>query len=75
MQEILRFVEVILICAVALIAIFAILIVIIARMPHDNPLRMLLAALSHRIGVTGGVMLVDPITAGRSSGRRVVYQR
>ena len=32
MQEILRFVEVILICAVVLIAIFAILIVIIARM-------------------------------------------
>jgi hypothetical protein len=47
---------------VALIAIFAVLLVIIARMPQDNPLRMLLAALSHRIGVTGGLMLVDPIT-------------
>jgi len=71
MQEILRFVEVLIICAVALIAIFAILIVVIARMPQDNPLRMLLAALSHRIGATGGLMLVDPIATSVPLGGEV----
>jgi len=71
MQAVLHFVEVIFISAVALIAIFAILIVIVSRMPQDNPLRMLLTALSQRIGATGGLMLVDPIASSVPLGGEV----
>lgn len=61
LSDILHFVEFLLVIALALIVLFVVLIVVISKMPNDNPLKMILTALSHRVGVTGGLMMVDPV--------------
>jgi hypothetical protein len=39
-------------------ALFIVLIVVVSKMPDDNPLRRILSALSHRVGWTLGAGLV-----------------
>ena len=52
-----------LIFIVAMAAILAALIVIISRMPDDNPLKRIMVALSYRVGATAAAgMLVIPST-------------
>ena len=48
---------------VAMSAILAALLVIISRMPNDNPLKRIMVALSYRVGATAAAgMLVIPAT-------------
>lgn len=61
LREIFRFVEILLLIGLALIALFVWLIVVAMRMPEDNPLRMTLTELAWRFGATGGILMVDPI--------------
>src|SRR5580704_4207379 len=52
-----------LIFIVAMSVVLAALLVIISRMPNDNPLKRILVALSYRVGATAAVgMLVIPST-------------
>jgi hypothetical protein len=52
-----------LIFVVAMAAILAALLVIISRMPNDNPLKRIMVALSYRVGATAAAgMLVIPTT-------------
>jgi len=52
-----------LIFIVAMTAILAALVVIISRMPDDNPLKRIMVALSYRVGATAAAgMLVIPST-------------
>ena len=55
MADILHFLEFIIVCAFALLALFVVLLVVVSKMPRDNPLRMILSALSHRVGATAAV--------------------
>jgi hypothetical protein len=64
MADILHFLEFIIVCAFALLALFVVLLVVVSKMPRDNPLRMILSALSHRVGATAGLMIVDPVATG-----------
>jgi hypothetical protein len=50
--------------ALALVVLFVVLLVVISKMPNDNPLKMLLSALSHRVGATAALMVVDPVATG-----------
>ena len=61
LHEIFRFLEILLLCGVALIALFVGLIVVAMKMPEDNPLRMLLTRLAWRFAATGGILMVDPV--------------
>jgi hypothetical protein len=61
LSDILHFVEFLLVIALALIALFVVLIVAISKMPNDKPLKVILTALSHRVGLTGGLLMVDPV--------------
>jgi hypothetical protein len=64
LSEIFHFIEFMFVFTLVLIALFVVLLVVVSKMPHDNPLRMILSALSHRVGVTGGLMIVDPVATG-----------
>jgi hypothetical protein len=64
MQEVFHFIEFLLLFALALIVLFVVLLVVVSKMPNDNPLKMLLSALSHRVGATAGLMVVDPVATG-----------
>src|SRR5271165_432700 len=61
LSDILHFIEFMFLFALALIVPFIVLLVVVSKMPRDNPLRMILSALSHRVGATAGLMLVDPV--------------
>jgi hypothetical protein len=64
MKEVFHFVEFLLLFAFALTVLFVILLVVISKMPNDNPLKMLLSALSRRVGATAALMVVDPVATG-----------
>ena len=64
MEEVFHFIEFLLLFALALIVLFVVLLVVVSKMPNDNPLKMLLSALSHRVGATAGLMVVDPVATG-----------
>jgi hypothetical protein len=58
-----RIVRDLLVFVVAMSAILAALLVIISRMPNDNPLKRIMVALSYRVGATAAAgMLVIPAT-------------
>ena len=58
-----RIVRDFLVFVVAMSAILAALLVIISRMPDDNPLKRIMVALSYRVGATAAAgMLVIPAT-------------
>ena len=58
-----RIVRDLLVFIVAMSAILAALLVIISRMPDDNPLKRIMVALSYRVGATAAAgMLVIPAT-------------
>jgi hypothetical protein len=58
-----RIIRDLLVFVVAMTAILAALIVIISRMPDDNPLKRIMVALSYRVGATAAAgMLVIPST-------------
>jgi hypothetical protein len=58
-----RIVRDLLVFVVAMSAILAALLVIISRMPDDNPLKRIMVALSYRVGATAAAgMLVIPST-------------
>ena len=58
-----RIVRDLLVFVVAMSAILAALLVIISRMPDDNPLKRIMVALSFRVGATAAAgMLVIPAT-------------
>jgi hypothetical protein len=48
-----------LIFVAVMFALFIVLIVVIAKMPPDNPLRQTLAALARRVAATWGLALID----------------
>ena len=56
-----HFIEFLLVFILALVALFIVLLVVVSKMPNDNPLKMILSALSHRVGATVGLMVVDPV--------------
>ena len=52
-----------LVFVVAMTVVLAALVVIISRMPNDNPLKRIMVALSYRVGATAAAgMLVIPAT-------------
>jgi hypothetical protein len=58
-----RIIRDLLIFIVAMSVVLAALLVIISRMPNDNPLKRILVALSYRVGATAAAgMLVIPAT-------------
>jgi hypothetical protein len=61
LADFLHFVEVILVFIFALIALFVALLIVVSVMPKSNPLKMILAALAHRVGATAGLMMLDPV--------------
>ena len=61
LADVLHFIEFILVYALALIALFIVLLIVISMMPKSNPLRIILAALAHRLGATAGLMMFDPV--------------
>src|SRR5450432_3233798 len=61
LADFLHFVEVILVFIFALIVLFVALLIVVSVMPKSNPLKMILAALAHRVGATAGLMMLDPI--------------
>jgi hypothetical protein len=48
-----------LIFVAVMFALFIVLIVVISRMPPDNPLRQVLVALTRRVAATWGLALID----------------
>jgi hypothetical protein len=61
LADVLHFIEFILVFALALIALFIVLLIVISMMPKSNPLRIILTALAHRVGATAGLMMFDPV--------------
>src|SRR5271169_49719 len=61
LHQILRLIEVLLICGVVLIASFVALIIFAMRLPEGNPLRVMLTHLAWRVGATGATMIIDPV--------------
>ena len=61
LADVLHFIEFILIFALALFALFMVLLIVVSMMPKSNPLRIILTALAHRVGATAGLMMLDPI--------------
>jgi hypothetical protein len=58
-----RIIRDLLIFVVAMSVVLAALLVIISRMPNDNPLKRIMVALSYRVGATAAAgMLVIPAT-------------
>ena len=53
-----RIIRDLLVFIVAMSVVLAALIVIISRMPNDNPLKRILVALSYRVGATAAVGMV-----------------
>jgi hypothetical protein len=63
LSEVERIVRDLLIFIVAISVVLAALLVVISRMPNDNPLKRILVALSYRVGATAAAgMLVIPAT-------------
>jgi hypothetical protein len=63
LSEFERILRDLLVFIVAMTAILAALLVIISRMPNDNPLKRIMVALSYRVGATAAAgMLVIPAT-------------
>ena len=61
LSEVERIIRDLLIFVVAMSVVLAALLVIISRMPNDNPLKRILVALSYRVGATAAAgMLVIP---------------
>jgi hypothetical protein len=75
LSDILHFIEFMFVFALALIVLFVVLLIVVSKMPHDNPLRMILSALSRRVGVTGGLMIVDPVAHRNTRSRRAIRRR
>jgi hypothetical protein len=61
LADVLHFIEFILLFALALLALFITLLIVVSMMPKSNPLRIILTALAHRVGATAGVMMLDPV--------------
>lgn len=60
LADILHFIELIFLFALALIVLFIVLLIVVLKMPNNNPLKMVLSALLHRLGATAGLMVIDP---------------
>ena len=61
LADVLHFIEFILVLALALLALFIVLLIVVSMMPKSNPLRIILTALAHRVGATAGLMMLDPV--------------
>jgi hypothetical protein len=61
MSDFFHFIEFMFVFALALIALLIVLLIVVSKLPNDNPLKMILSALSHRVGATAGLMVVDPV--------------
>ena len=61
LADVLHFIEFILVFALALLALFIVLLIVVSMMPKSNPLRIILTALAHRVGATAGLMMLDPV--------------
>jgi hypothetical protein len=61
LADILHFIEFIFVFALALIVLFIVLLVVVFKMPNDNPLKMVFSALLYRLGATAGLMVIDPV--------------
>ena len=61
LADVLHFIEFILVFALALVALFIVLLIVVSMMPKSNPLRIILTALAHRVGATAGLMMLDPV--------------
>ena len=64
LADILHFIEFILVFGLCLIVLFIVLLIVASMMPRDNPLKMMLSALAHRVGATAGLMVLDPVVTG-----------
>jgi hypothetical protein len=58
MEHVAEIIRDLLIFVAAMMAIFVLFIVVVSMMPHDNPLKRLLTALTYRIGATAVAGLV-----------------
>jgi hypothetical protein len=62
MASVVELIKDLLIFIVAMFALFIVLLVVVARMPDDNPLKRILHALSYRLGATAAMsMMAIPI--------------
>lgn len=71
LSDFLHFIEIMFALATMVLAIFVVLIVVVARMPKDNPLHMILAALARRVGATAALMFIDPVATAVPVGGEV----
>src|SRR6516225_8082006 len=61
LADVLHFIEFILVFALALFVLFIVLLIVVSMMPKNNPLRIILTALAHRVGATAGLMMLDHV--------------
>jgi hypothetical protein len=61
LADVLHFIEFVLVFALALVALFIVLLIVVSMMPSSNPLKMILVSLAHRVGATAGLMMLDPV--------------
>jgi hypothetical protein len=59
LTALLHFVEFLLVFSLALVALVVVLLIVISKMPGDNPLRTILISLAQRLGATVAVAVVD----------------
>jgi len=52
MQQVAEIIQDLLIFVAALMALFVLFIIVVSMMPHDNPLKRVLTALTYRLGAT-----------------------
>jgi hypothetical protein len=59
-HELIAFIEFLLLFALGVLALFIVALIYVSRLPGDNPLKIIMVALSKRLGATGALMIVDP---------------
>ena len=61
LADIFHFIEFMFEFALALLVLFFVMLYVVSKLPHNNPMRMILSALSQRVGATAALMFVDPV--------------
>src|SRR5262245_7643607 len=66
LADVLHFIEFILVFALALLALFIVLLIVVSMMRKCNPLRIILTALAQRVTATAGLMMLHHVAAALS---------
>ena len=71
LADIFHFIEFMFVFALLTLVLFFVLLFVVSRMPLDNPMRVILSALSRRVGLTAALMFVDPLMTAVPVGGEV----